>query len=506
MGSTVAGTTVAGTTLPELAGRICVPTYDRAAMSVGIMHLGVGGFHRSHQAMYLDRLMASGRDLDWALRGVGVLPHDRRIVDALNGQDGLYTLVIKHPDGRLEPRVIGSITGMVFVHDDPRAVVEAMAAESVRIVSLTITEGGYLIDPVTGEFDVDHPSIQPDLQPGSEPETAFGLITAALSLRRSRGIAPFTVMSCDNVPGNGGVARRALVSFARLLDPAHADWIAESVAFPNSMVDRITPGTTDADRAALADQFGVQDAWPVVCEPFTQWVLEDHFPTGRPAWGEVGVQLVHDVAPYELMKLRMLNAGHQVVGYLGALAGFVYCHEVCQDPTFRAFLSTFMATEAAPTLPPVPGVDLDEYRRTLIDRFSNPYVRDTLVRLCAETSDRIPKFLLPSVQHNLAHGGPIEHSALVIAAWARYAEGVDDAGHPIEVVDPLREPLMAAAARQREEPTAFLAQREIFGDLVDDARFTEVYLRALASLHTVGALAAVAAWSHPSTEESHANC
>ncbi len=322
MGSTVAGTAVAWTTLPELAGRIRVPTYDRAAMSVGIMHLGVGGFHRSHQAMYLDRLMASGRDLDWALRGVGVLPHDRRIVDALNGQDGLYTLVMKYPDGRLEPRIIGSITGMMYLHDDPRAVVEAMAVASVRIVSLTITEGGYLIDSVTGEFDVRHPSIQPDLQPGAEPETAFGLITAALALRRSRGIAPFTVMSCDNVPGNGHVARRAIVSFARLLDPAQADWIDQSVAFPNSMVDRITPGTTDADRAALAEQFGVHDVWPVVCEPFTQWVLEDNFPTGRPAWEEVGVQLVQDVAPYELMKLRMLNAGHQVVCYLGALAGF----------------------------------------------------------------------------------------------------------------------------------------------------------------------------------------
>src|SRR5665648_260063 len=339
MGSTVAGTPLAGATLPELAERIPVPAYDRAAMSVAIMHLGVGGFHRSHQAVYLDRLMASGRDLDWALCGVGVLPHDRGIVDALNGQDGLYTLVIKHPDGRLEPRLIGSITGMVYVPDDPPAVLEELAAEPVRIVSLTITEGGYLIDPVTGQFDVDPPSIQPDLQPGAEPETAFGLITAALTLRRSRGIAPFTVMSCDNVPGNGRVARRAVVSFARLLDPAQADWIGQEVAFPNSMVDRITPVTTEADRAALAEQFGVEDAWPVVCEPFTQWVLEDHFPTGRPAWQEVGVQLVHDVAPYELMKLRMLNAGHQVVCYLGALAGFDYCHEVCQDPTFAAFLS-----------------------------------------------------------------------------------------------------------------------------------------------------------------------
>ena len=490
------GTSLAGTTLPELAGRLLVPTYDRAAMSVGIMHLGVGGFHRSHQAMYLDRLMASGRDLDWGVRGVGVLAGDRRMVDALNGQDGLYTLVIKHPDGRLEPRVIGSIAGMVSVRDDPEAVVEAMAAASVRIVSLTITEGGYLIDPVSGEFDVDHPSIQPDLQPGAKPETAFGLITAALALRRSRRIGPFTLMSCDNVPGNGDVARRALVSFARLQNPGQADWIAESVAFPNSMVDRITPGTTDADRDALAEQFGVQDAWPVVCEPFTQWVLEDHFPVGRPAWEEVGVQLVRDVVPYELMKLRMLNAGHQAVGYLGALAGYAYCHEVCREPTFRSFLSSFMDTEAAPTLPPVPGVDLSDYRRTLVERFSNPYVGDTLARLCAETSDRIPKFLLPLLRHNLAHDGPIEHSALVIAAWARYAEGVDDAGHPIEVVDPLREQLMAAAARQHEEPTAFLAQRAVFGDLVDDTRFTRAYLRALDSLHAVGARATVEAWSH----------
>ena len=495
MASPVAGTPVAGTTLAELAGRVRVPAYDRAAMSVGIMHLGVGGFHRSHQAMYLDRLMASGRDLDWALCGVGVLPADRRVVEVLNGQDGLYTLVIKHPDGRLEPQIIGSIAAMMYLPGDTRAVVEAMAAPSVRIVSLTITEGGYLTDPVSGEFDAGHPSIQPDLQPGAEPVTAFGLITAALALRRRRGIAPFTVMSCDNVPGNGQVARRAVVSFARLLDPSQADWIEHSVAFPNSMVDRITPRSDDADRAALAEKFGVDDLWPVVCEPFTQWVLEDNFPTGRPAWEQVGVQLVQDVAPYELMKLRMLNAGHQVICYLGALAGFGYCHEVCQHPVFRAFLNTFMASEAAPTLPPVPGVDLDDYRHTVIDRFSNPYIRDTLARLCADSSDRIPKFLLPSVRHNLAHGGPIERSALVIAAWARYAEGVDDAGHQIEVVDPMREQLIAEAARQPEDPTAFLAQRELFGDLVDDHRFTDAYLRALTSLHTVGALASVKAWS-----------
>src|SRR5665811_1287793 len=486
-------TTVAGTTLPELAGRICVPTYDRAAMSVGIMHLGVGGFHRSHQAMYLDRLMASGRDLDWALRGVGVLPHDRHIVDALNDQDGLYTLVIKHPDGRLEPRVIGSITGMVFVHDDPRAVVESMAAESVRIVSLTITEGGYLIDPVTGEFDVDHPSIQPDLQPGSEPETAFGLITAALSLRRSRGIAPFTVMSCDNVPGNGQVARRAIVSFARLLDPAQADWIDQAVAFPNSMVDRITPGTTDADRAALAEQFGVQDAWPVVCEPFMQWALEDSFSAGRPPFEDVGVQMVQDVEPYELMKLRLLNASHQALCYLGYLAGYRYAHEVCQDPLFTKFLLGYMDHEATPTLAPVPGVDLEQYKHQLIERFANPQIRDTLARLCAESSDRIPKWLLPVIREQLATGGEIARSALVVAAWARYAEGQDEQGQPIEVVDRLRDQLIARARGQHEEPFVFISDRDLFGDLIDNERFVLAYRSALDSLHSRGALATLKA-------------
>ena len=259
--------------------------------------------------------------------------------------------------------------------------------------------------------------------------------------------------------------------------------------FPNSMVDRITPVTSDADRELLAEKFDVQDGWPVVCEPFTQWVLEDHFTDGRPNFDEVGVQLVPDVMPYELMKLRLLNASHQALCYLGYLAGYRYAHEVCQDELFADFLLAYMNREATPTLLPVPGMDLEAYKPHLIERFANPEVRDTLARLCAESSDRIPKWLLPVIRHNLEHGGEIDRSALVVAAWARYAEGVDEQGEPITVVDRLSERLVATAKRQHDEPLAFVADRDLFSDLVDDERFTTAYTEALAALHAHGARA-----------------
>lgn len=469
-------------------GQVAVPAYDRSKITTGIVHIGVGGFFRAHQAMYLDRLMNAGKALDYGIVGVAALPHDRRIHEAMHSQDGLYTLVLKHPDGRLEPRVIGSMTDVLFAPDDPQAVIDVMAAPGTKIVSLTITEGGYLIDQVTGQFQADHPSIQPDLQPGAAPSTAFGFIVAALRARREAGMAPFTVQSCDNLPGNGEVARDTICAFARLMDPELADWIREKVAFPNAMVDRITPVTTDADKDHLASQFGVQDAWPVVCEPFTQWVIEDHFPAGRPAWEEVGGQMVGDVVPYELMKLRLLNASHQALCYLGYLVGYRYVHEVCTDPLFRRFLLHYMVTEGTPTLPEVPGADLDAYRHELIDRFANPAVRDHLARLCLESSDRIPKWLVPVIVANLASGGPIEASALTVASWVRYAEGVDEQGEPIDVQDRDAERVMAAAQASKADPLAFLAMRDFFGDLGSNGRFVSAYTGYLASLRQDGAL------------------
>ena len=479
--------------LASFTSTLPTPTYDRTRVRTGIVHIGVGGFHRAHEAAYLDQLMNEGKALDWGVSGVGLLASDRRMHEVMTAQDCLYTLVIKHPDGSLHPRVVGSIIAYLFAPDDPEAVLELMADPGTRIVSLTITEGGYLVHPVTGEFDADDPAIQGDLESGSTPGTAFGFITEALSRRRERGVPPFTVMSCDNIPGNGDVAHKMISAFARLKDPELAVWMDREVRFPNSMVDRITPVTTDADRALLAERFGVEDAWPVVCEPFMQWALEDSFSAGRPPLEDVGVQMVKDVEPYELMKLRLLNASHQALCYLGYLAGYRYAHEVCQDPLFTDFLLGYMDHEATPTLPPVPGVDLQQYKNQLIERFANPEVRDTLARLCAESSDRIPKWLLPVIREQLASGGEIARSALVVAAWARYAEGQDEQGQPIEVVDRLRDQLIARARGQHEEPLVFISDRDLFGDLIDNERFVLAYRAALDSLHSRGALATLKA-------------
>jgi mannitol 2-dehydrogenase len=478
--------------LASLPDNLPVPAYDRAQLRTGIVHFGVGGFHRAHEAMYLDRLMADGKALDWAICGVGVMPADRRMQLVLDAQDGLYTLVVKAPDGTLDPRVIGSIKEYLFAPDDPDAVIEKMASPEVRIVSLTVTEGGYNINAVTGDFVADNPDVRHDLQPGAVPKTTFGLITAALARRRARGLAPFTVMSCDNIQGNGNAARRSFVAFAALLDPQLGSWIQDHVDFPNSMVDRITPVTTDDDRDEVRKRFGVDDAWPVVCEPFTQWALEDAFTLGRPPFEDAGVQVVPDVEPYELMKLRLLNASHQALCYFGYLAGYRLVHDVAQDRLFADFLLAYMDREATPTLEPVPGIDLDEYKHQLIDRFSNSQVRDTVARLCAESSDRIPKWLLPVIRHNLESGGEILRSTAVVASWARYAEAVDEQGQPIEVVDRLKDTLIAAARTQHDDPLAFLRNTDIFGDLIDSERFVSTYRSVLASLHDKGARATLA--------------
>ncbi|MFD0043818.1 mannitol dehydrogenase family protein [Pseudarthrobacter scleromae] len=481
--------TLSNYTLSSIPGPVSKPAYNRSRLTEGIVHFGVGGFHRAHQAMYLDRLMNAGKAHDWAICGVGVLPGDARMKKVMDSQDCLYTLTVKHADGTRQAGVIGSITSYLFAPDNPEAVIEKMASPAIRIVSLTVTEGGYNFHHVTGKFNADNPDVVHDLQPEAAPRTTFGLITAALARRRQRGLAPFTVMSCDNIQGNGDVAREMFTAFADLKDPELGEWVRGNVPFPNSMVDRITPVTTDEDRLTAVREYGVEDAWPVVCEPFEQWVLEDHFSLGRPPLEDVGVQLVADVEPYELMKLRLLNASHQGMCYFGRLAGYTYAHEAAQDPLFARFLLDYMNKEATPTLEPVPGIDLDSYKQTLIDRFSNEHIRDTLARLCAESSDRIPKWLLPVIRTNLERGGEIHRSAAVVASWARYAEGLDEQGNTIDVVDRIKEPLMAAAARQRQEPLAFLSNRQVFGDLADNELFIRAYSEALNKLHEGGARA-----------------
>jgi mannitol 2-dehydrogenase len=464
-----------------------VPQYDRSRISTGIVHIGVGGFHRAHQAMYLDRLMTEGSATDWGICGVGVLAGDAKMSTVMHQQDCLYTLVLKHADGTWEPRVIGSMVEYLFAPDDPGAVIEKMADLTTRIVSLTITEGGYNFDQVTGEFDAGDSAIQADLQPGALPTTTFGMVVEALVRRRDRGVAPFTVMSCDNIQGNGHVAHKMFSAFAALRDTETGDWVRDCVAFPNSMVDRITPVTTDEDRAEVARRFGVDDGWPVVAEPFTQWVLEENFSLGRPAYERVGVQLVGDVEPYELMKLRLLNASHQALCYFGYLAGYRLVHDVAQDPVFAAFLLGYMEREATPTLSPVPGIDLAGYQHELIARFSNAGVRDTVARLCTDGSDRIPKWLVPVIRENLAAGRDVTLSAAVVASWARYAEGTDEQGAPIPLNDRLADQL-TTDARRPGEPLAFVQNRSLFGDLSDQEAFTRAYLATRESLDKWGSV------------------
>ncbi|HEX4691908.1 MAG TPA: mannitol dehydrogenase family protein [Solirubrobacteraceae bacterium] len=449
-----------------ILGRLPAPPYDRAQVTPGVVHIGVGGFHRAHQALFHDRLLERG-ETAWGLCGMSVLDADRRIQDVLEAQDGLYTLVEKHADGEWDGRVIGSIVAHRFAPADREAAIEVLAGERTKIVSLTITEGGYDLD--------------------GAPTTAYELVTEALRRRRDRDEAPFTIMSCDNLEGNGQRARRAFTTFAAREDAGLGDWIGEHVAFPCSMVDRITPVTTDDDRREIEARFGVDDAWPVVCEPFIQWVLEDSFADGRPPYDDVGVQVVDDVEPYELMKLRLLNASHQALAYFGHLAGYALVHDAAQDPAFRRFLLGYMEQEATPTLPPVPGVDVADYRTTLIERFSNPGVRDTIPRLAAESSDRIPKWLLPVIRRRLEDGGEIRRSAAVVASWARYAEGVDEHGEPIEVVDRLAGRLGELA--RDPDPDAFIRDRELFGELAEDERFAAAYRDARASLRERGARA-----------------
>ncbi|XGA79939.1 mannitol dehydrogenase family protein [Halomonas sp. CH40] len=475
--------------LEKLPSEVAVPVYQRDAVTPGIVHFGVGGFHRAHQAMYVDDLMNRGEALNWGIIGVGVMPGDRRMQEALARQDHLYTLIIKHLDGRREARVIGSMIDYHYAPDDPETVIERMANPATRIVSLTVTEGGYNFHPVSGEFNLDNSDIQHDLTNPASPKTSFGLITEALARRRERGLCPFTVMSCDNIQGNGEVAHRMFKAYADARDAKLGAWVEAEVPFPNSMVDRITPVTTTEDIKDLASSFGVEDVWPVVCEPYTQWVLEDRFVAGRPAFESVGVEMVEDVEPYELMKLRLLNASHQALAYFGHLAGYRYAHEVCQDPLFVDFLLGYMTHEATPTLAPLPGVDLDAYRRTLIERFANPEVKDTLARLCAESSDRIPKWLVPVIREQIARNGELFRAAAVVASWARYAEGRDEQGAPIEVVDHLKDELMAIAAHNRQTPTAFIENRELFGDLAEQSRFRDAYVEVLESLHRRGARA-----------------
>ena len=467
--------------LDRLPGHVAGPRYARSSLSPGILHIGVGNFHRSHQMLYLDRLFEQGRDLDWAVVGAGITSFDAAQRRRLAAQDWLTTVVDLSADGS-SARVVGSMVDFCEVR--AQAIVDRLADPAIRIVSLTITEGGYFIDATSGGFDAAHPEIRHDAENPDDPQTVFGVLLAALEERRAREIAPFTVLSCDNVPHNGDVTRRTVLGLAGLVSQDQHDWIAATVAFPNAMVDCITPATSERERELVAERFGLDDAAPVVCEPFRQWVIEDNFPQGRPALEHAGVQFVDDVTPYETMKLRILNASHTAIAYPSALLGYETVHDAMDDADIARWMMQLMRREVIPVLTPIPGLDFDDYLTTCARRFSNPALGDTVARLCQDASNRLPKFLLPTVSDALERGAPIEGLALEIAFWSRFCATAADSG--IELQDLRSEQLTSAARAARSDPMAFLGLSEIFGDLGRSKPWTEAFARQLEEVSSRG--------------------
>jgi mannitol 2-dehydrogenase len=471
--------------LKEVGSLIPVPTYNRTNNKIGIVHIGVGGFHRAHLAFYLHQLKQMGEASDWGICGIGLREADSKLHDIFKKQDHLYTLMVKHPDGKIAPEVIGSIVDFEMGNINPEPVIARMANADTRIVSLTITEGGYNFNPTTGEFNFENPDIQHELQNPNDPKTAYGFLTAALKRRRDNGLPAFTIVSCDNIEHNGDMARKMLLTFAEAQDSELAKWIAQEVRFPNSMVDRITPVTTNADIETLVQNYGLQDAWPVTCEPFIQWVVEDKFSNGRPEFEKVEVQFVADVRPYEKMKLRLLNAGHSVLGLLGAIHGHPTINACMEDETFVTYLRAFMDTEATPILGAIEGINLADYKDILLQRFANPNIKDSVGRICSESSAKLPKFLIATIHENLETGGSIEFATLVIAAWCYYSDkGMDRQGHPIEIIDAMSAELHQAAKQTKTDPLAFIKQESLFGNLIENGRFTKLYVEAVQKIYT----------------------
>jgi mannitol 2-dehydrogenase len=466
--------------LSAIAKKIPVPNYERVSLSPGIMHFGVGNFHRAHLAVYMDDLFNKGFNHDWGLVGAGVMPSDEAMRLRMQAQDYLTT-VVEQDNDLSAAHITGPMIDFVSPNDK-LAMMAKLCDPSIRIVSLTITEGGYFIDPATGKFDPTNPAMVHDSKHAHEPNTVFGFIVAGLAARRALGLAPFTVMSCDNVPHNGVVTRNAVVGLAQLSNAALADWIKANVAFPNAMVDRITPATGDRERKIAAETFGVKDSWPIFCEEFKQWVVEDNFTSGRPAWEKVGAIFVKDVTPYENMKIRILNGGHAVIAYPSGLMDIHFVHEAMEHPLIRAFLAKLAQDEIIPMVAPVPDTNLQDYYKLIERRFSNPKIADTIRRLCLDGSNRQPKFIVPTIADRLKAGKSVKGLALESALWCRYCYGTTDSGVVIEPNDPSWDRLQKTAYTAKTNPDAWLAMTDIYGDVGKSPVMEREFANALNAL------------------------
>jgi len=471
--------------LVALPSNVSQPHYDRGRIKPGIVHLGIGAFHRAHMAVYVENLLQ--REPQWAIVGASLRHSDTK--DALTPQDGLYTVAVRDAAGT-KCQVVGSIIGILDANRERERLLDLMAHPVINIISLTVTEKGYCHDPATGRLDEKHPDIIHDLEAPQNPISAPGLIVAAIDRRRKAGVPPFTVMSCDNLPSNGKTTARVITRFAEMRSGELADYVRSHVAFPSTMVDRIVPATTDADRHLVSELLHMDDAWPVVTEPFTQWVIEDNFPSGRPPFQEVGAHVVADVEPYERMKLRLLNGAHSTLAYLGYLAGHQFVAEAMEAPGFGPLVRSMMTEEVIPTLH-MPGVDLSRYRDDLLGRFANPALQHRTWQIAMDGTQKLPQRLLGTIRDRLQARQSINRLSLGVAAWMRYITGIDEKGKPIDVRDPLAKRLRAMADASKGEPirltVALLTIREVFGtDLPQSEIFRETVTAHLKSLFENG--------------------
>ncbi len=479
-------------TLKDLPKDIKRPSYDRSRLTAGIVHIGLGNFHRAHQSWYLHRLFEQGLNHDWAIVGAGVRPYDVQMREKLSAQDYLTTLIELDPSGK-SAEVVGSMIDYVPVEEGNGPLIARMAEPDIRIVALTVTEGGYYVDPVSNRFDATHPDIRHDAEHPDQPLTAFGAIVAALKLRRDRGVGPLSCQSCDNLQGNGHILHQTVTSLARLSDPVLADWIDKNCSFPNSMVDCIVPAT-GAKEIALAASFGIEDAVPVTHENFRQWVIEDNFCAGRPDWDKVGATFSDHVKDYEKMKIRILNAGHQVIVNSAEILGIETISATMAHPKINALFHKAEAEEIVPHVNPVPGMTPEKYVELIERRFSNPAIVDTVKRVAFDGSSRHTGFVLPSVRDGLAAGTPVEGLALVEAAWARMCAGTRENGSTIAPNDPFWDDLVALAKAAKDDPKAWLGMRQNYGELAEQPRFAEAFRKWLTMIWADGIEAAIDAY------------
>ncbi|CAF3687089.1 unnamed protein product [Adineta steineri] len=472
------------------------PTYDRKQLKYGIVHLSVGNFHRSHLAYYMDILASEYEQTEWGIIGIGIRSVDKPISTVMKTQDCLYTLVSKGTDKTdINIRIIGSLIDYIFAPEEPENVLAILIHPNTRIVSMTITVSGY-------DLDMNHPDIQHDLQNSDKPKTIFGFLVHALDARRRNNDKPFTIMSCDNVQQNGEVTKKCILKFVQHLNNAELlEYIETKVTFPNAMVDRITPATTDVDREYIRSHYGIADGWPVIAENFIQWVIEDSFCNGRPplellSSSPYNVLLTEHVEAYECMKMRLLNASHTAMASLGFLMGYTYIHEIISDQFIKVYIKRLMDQEITPTLPPVPGIDFENYKQTLIERFSNPHIKDNALRICMDGASKFPKFIVPTIMEQFKRGNNPHYCALAIGAWIRYLGGYDEQNKPIILQDVVanEHKLDKLASKTILDVKQILNVQQVFGVIGQHQQFTDDVERVVKLMYEIGSKETLKYW------------